>query len=111
MGLAVQNSQTAANSAALGLPRCLLRPAGRVKATSAARAPPGQGLLGSWGKGKPTATPPGAAGTNTQGGAAVAPHNRHHHKRDHHSNLTVNVLVAHLEEGLEVVHLFTGKRF
>ena len=31
------------------------------------------------------------------------------HHWDHHSNMTANSIVAHLEDGVEVIHLFTGR--
>lgn len=43
--------------------------------------------------------PTGAHGAGTPGGRS----------RRHHANVTVNALVVHLEEGIEVIHLFTGR--
>lgn len=55
----------------------------------------------------------GGAHTRHQG--HVASHKRNskgpasNHHWDHHSNMTANSIVAHLEEGIEVIHLFSGR--
>ena len=36
-------------------------------------------------------------------------HDRHNHHA-HRSNMTANAIVAHLEDGLEIIHMFTGKQ-
>lgn len=48
-------------------------------------------------------------GAHAGGGAHTTStrHNRHNH-HSHRSNMTSNSVVAHLEEGLEIIHLFTG---
>ncbi|KAG1681506.1 hypothetical protein FOA52_014012 [Chlamydomonas sp. UWO 241] len=43
------------------------------------------------------------------GGGGGPSHAGHHGQHSHTSNMTTNAIVAHLEEGIEVIHLFTGR--
>lgn len=89
----------------------------RTKYTSAIRGTPGapaptHSLLSSLvGTPKASSSSGGSGSGNSNAkptGAASAQHNRHNHHQ-HRSNMTVNALVAHLESGMEVVHLFSGR--